>query len=105
MKSNLFIVVEGTDGTGKSSISQELAKCLNAKYYRCPPKIIIPLRKFADGSPYLFRYLYYLIGNFIAQHEIRSLLKHSSVICDWYVFSTIAYHSILLNKKYGYQIY
>jgi len=60
---------------------------------------MMPLRKCADGAPYLFRYLYYLIGNFIAQKEIRSFLKKTTVICDWYVFSTIAYHSVLLNKN------
>lgn len=92
-------MVEGVDGTGKSSISKELARRLGARYYRCPPKLILPIRRLADSSPYLFRYLYYLVGNYIAQYEIKSLLKNTSVVCDWYVFSTIAYHSVLLRMR------
>lgn len=99
MISNIFIVLEGIDGSGKSSISKELSTRLGAQYYRCPPRILLPLRKIADNSPYFIRYLYYLLGNFIAQREIRALLNRSSVVCDWYVFSTIAYHSVLLNKQ------
>ncbi len=33
MDEHLFIVVEGIDGTGKSSVSKELAKRLDAKYF------------------------------------------------------------------------
>jgi dTMP kinase len=99
MSGNIFIVLEGIDGSGKSSVSKELALHTDALYYRCPPRILTPLRNTADSSPYYTRYLYYLIGNYIAQREIRKLLTHTGVVCDWYVYSTIAYHSVLLNKQ------
>lgn len=99
MSKNYFIVVEGIDGTGKTSVAKELAQRLNGKYYTCPPKIILPFRKIADKSPYKLRYIYYLLGNYIAQLEIKSLLKHTTVVCDWYIFSTVAYHSVLLKRQ------
>jgi dTMP kinase len=99
MDKNLFIVVEGIDGAGKTSVAKELAEQLDGKYYKCPPRIILPLRKVADKSPYRLRYFYYLVGNYIAQSEIKSILKHTVVVCDWYIFSTIAYHSVLLKRS------
>ena len=71
---------------------------MDCVYYRCPPKVLIPFRKIADKSPYVFRYLYYLIGNYVAQWELRKILKYKSVVCDWYVYSTVAYHSVLLKR-------
>lgn len=82
MTGNMFIVLEGIDGTGKSTISKELATRLGAQYYRCPRRILMPLRKITDICPYFIKYLYYLLGNYIAQKEIRALHKQSSVVCD-----------------------
>lgn len=35
----------------------------------------------------------------LSSKEIRELLKTKHVVCDWYVYSTIACHSILLGKE------
>lgn len=94
-----FIVFEGIDGSGKSTLAQRTARALNAIYYQSPPEIIRPLRQHADAAGGYIRYSYYLFGNYIASAEINELLKYSDVVCDWYVYSTIVYHSVLLNTK------
>ena len=94
-----FILFEGIDGSGKTSLAKELAKRINGTYYYNPPEIIRHLRSYADNSNPEIRFQYYLLGNYIADMEIRELLQKNHVVCDWYVFSTIAYHEILLNRK------
>ncbi len=96
---NKFILFEGTDGSGKTSLAKKMAESTGSIYYYNPPEVLRSLRNFADESLPHIRYQYYLLGNHIAAEEIKELLKTGHVICDWYIFSTIAYHSILLNKE------
>ena len=37
MTGNRFIVIEGLDATGKSTLVNKLAKCLDATLLACPP--------------------------------------------------------------------
>ncbi len=94
-----FIVFEGVDGSGKTTIAKALAERIGAHYYYNPPAVLRPFRTYADASSPKIRFRYCSLGNRIASLHIRWLLRTRPVVCDWYVFSTIAYHSVLLGVK------
>jgi thymidylate kinase len=43
--------------------------------------------------------MYFLLGNFITSEEVGRLLETQDVIVDKYIYSTIAYHSVLLDRE------
>jgi len=98
-----FILFEGVDGSGKSTLAKGLAEKINGVYYHSPPKILEPLRVFANKSVPEVRLHYFLLGNVIASEEIKELLKASHVVCDKYIFSTLAFHQVLLGRKLPWQ--
>lgn len=103
MKRKVFIVVEGIDGTGKTTVSRRLAEKLPAFYYSTPPEEFSEMRKWIDREVTTIetRYIFYLTALVLAGNEIRELLKSGSVVCDRYVLSTTAYHLALgLPLKY-----
>lgn len=105
---NTFIVIEGIDGVGKTTIAKNLAQALGAVYYPTPPETLVHfkrelhdgtitnLRHFVDqlGNNEI-RFFYYLIGVLYASQDIKELLKSNSVVCDRYISSTLAYHYAL----------
>lgn len=91
-----LIVFEGCDGSGKSSCAIELAKQINGIYYKTPPKIFENLRESIEQKKdYNLRFYYYLSGTIYAANEIAEILKYNHVVCDRYIYSTIAYHRAL----------
>lgn len=101
-----FIVIEGIDGVGKTTIATQLCESLGYKYYKTPPAIIESfnsplnescqsLRGFVDKLAYISpqaRYLFYLFGLVVASKEIEEILCNYHVVCDRYMASTLAYH-------------
>lgn len=95
---NVFVVIEGLDGVGKSSVVRELANRMTMEgvtstAQRCP------VGDYQLAEPYLrrecdtdARYLFYLSGAKHSSDFARKLLTKSSVIFDRYVYSTLAYH-------------
>lgn len=93
-------VFEGVDGTGKTSLAKSFAKKINGEYYKGIPKIFRPLKNFVDRKlPPQIRYKFYLLGNKIMYRELKSLLKDKNVVVDQYVYCTVAFHTVSLNKK------
>ena len=98
---NLFLVVDGLDGVGKSTVVQLLSERLGAITYKTPPKIFRLLKKIISLKNPKFRFWFYLISLIWASIEIRILKKCHSVICDRYICTTIAYHrSIGINMSF-----
>ncbi|XP_060085838.1 UMP-CMP kinase 2, mitochondrial-like [Ylistrum balloti] len=86
-----FIVVEGMDATGKTTLTKILGDRLSAVRLYTPPPPIEELRKVFDRLPELVRRAYYSIGNYIVAMEISKECKEHAVIMDRYWHSTAAY--------------
>lgn len=83
-----LIVLEGFDGSGKTSFSYILAKRLNAIRWCSPPKSIKHLRPYFNDKKQ-FREAFYVIGNYICAFEISKFLQRKPVVLDRYWISTI----------------
>lgn len=93
-----FIVIEGIDGSGKSSIAKLLSQRLthNGEDTIC---IKSPIGDFQNWSDFinnsckpLSHYLFYLAGMVHTSEFVEKALINTHVICDRYIFSTQAYH-------------
>ncbi|MCP8970940.1 dTMP kinase [Ectobacillus ponti] len=95
-----FIVIEGVDGTGKSTTAHLLAAKLGAVYYQTPPAMFKEVRSvFRNMDNAWGNFYFYLSTLAVAAREIQTLLSNSDVICDRYSFSTQAYHEISLQQS------
>jgi hypothetical protein len=64
------VVVEGLDGTGKSTLVASLAASLRAHAARTPPASLTPLRALFDAMPAPVTRAFYTCGNYVAAHEM-----------------------------------
>lgn len=94
-KKSVFIVLEGLDGSGKSTTARLLAKELNAHCMATPTAKVRGFREDLiesfEGSQEAAQ-LFYLATVFDASKRIQKLLKQGqSVVLDRYFLSTQAY--------------
>lgn len=93
----MLIAIEGADGTGKSTLTKTLAKCIQAVPYATPPQKYLNFRERVDkdASPQA-HYAFYRDGIFDASQEISVLLQQNkTVVTDRYWLSTYTYHRIM----------
>jgi UMP-CMP kinase 2 len=88
---NPVIVIEGLDGTGKSTLCHKLASSLNGTLLRTPPPCIAHLRSTFDDHPHLIRRAFYSAGNYIAAQEIMEKSVLGPVVVDRFWHSSAAY--------------
>ena len=95
-----FIVIEGLDATGKSTLVAELAESLNATLLQCPPRLEAPefidgdLRSYFDNRPSAQRRAYYRASNLIASEQAEGALQKGHVVMDRYWTSTVAFAAL-----------
>ena len=95
-----FIVIEGLDATGKSTLVEKLAKRLNATLLKCPPRLEAPelsdadLRSYFDARPPAQRRAYYRAANLIASEQAERALQNGHVVMDRYWTSTVAFAAL-----------
>ena len=95
-----FIVIEGLDATGKSTLVDKLVKSLKATQLKCPPQINAPelsnedLRDYFDSKPSQRRRAYYRTANLIASEQAEGALEKGYVVTDRYWTSTVAFAAL-----------
>lgn len=93
-----FIVLEGLDGTGKSTVASALvaqlvAEGIPAEALHTPSDgFRLSARYVNDNCNPAVRFLFYLAAVLDASDYIRSRRQSAVVVCDRYYFSTLAYH-------------
>jgi len=91
----VFIVFEGLNGSGKSSLAKALALSLRGQYIATPPKEIAPFRAIMDEASLTAHFFYYMLGNILISDELKKSKPTDIIICDRYVDSTLARHAVL----------
>ena len=92
-----FVVVEGLDGVGKTTLAKFLQDKLGYIYMYSLPQRFIDLRHelLASANGHV-QFLYYLSGVVAVQDELREHLKQGNrVVMDRYIYTTLAYHQAL----------
>lgn len=102
MKSNSIqegrlVVIEGVDGTGKTTIAKLVATRLGYTYVYCPPPIMAAIRREVEQlRDFNARFYYYLACGMVLQPALEELLREGqSVVVDRYIYSTFAMHRAL----------
>lgn len=94
---NKFIVIEGLDATGKSTLVENLSKALSAVKLSCPPEIFAPsllegpIRPRFDSLSPIQRRAYYRFSNLVASEMACMHLLEKDVVMDRYWTSTAAF--------------
>lgn len=90
---NLFIVLEGLSGSGKTTIGRIVAEKIKAEFYQTPPSLFSSIRDAIDKkADRLSRFLFYLAGVMQASSEISAILERKPVVCDRYFLTTLCFH-------------
>lgn len=90
-----FIVVEGFDGSGKSTIAHWLAEHMGYQYHKTPMGMFAELRSHFDREDVDFqqRYCFYAADCMRASLYIQEqMAQGQKIVLDRYYYSTIAYH-------------
>ncbi|XP_078482818.1 UMP-CMP kinase 2, mitochondrial-like [Ciona intestinalis] len=95
-----IIVIEGLDATGKSTLTENLAKRLNGCARKSPLDYVMHLRKTFDSHFQLLRRAYYAIGNYAFAAQVAHDAQSGPVVCDRFWHSTAAY-AIATDVKVG----
>lgn len=105
---NKLIVFEGIDGVGKTTLSRLLCKKLiengiaAVRYEDIEEKGsgFNQIKDFVKTHvPIDASLLFYMASAIYKSGKIEDLLKHAWVICDRYVYSTLAYHTVRNASK------
>jgi thymidylate kinase len=87
-----FLVIEGCNGVGKSTIVEYLRGRVGASSFHYPPEFVsfrreVQLDKCVGPLP---RFVYYLAATMHLSDLVRAQLTHSHVICDRYLASPLS---------------
>jgi len=102
MKRNGFYVIEGDNGTGKTTTLTRLSSSLDIFPIATPTKRYKALREIIHeiGNNNI-SFLFYMLGNYDAELVIRKKLKNQSVVCDRYVVSTFV--DFMIREELGFE--
>jgi len=95
-----FIVYEGLDACGKTTLSSLYAKDSNLVVHAAVVEEAEQLRGVIDSyESKESAFLFFLMNNFLKSHDVSKALKSGDVILDRYIFSTLAYQTIMLGEE------
>lgn len=87
-----FLVIEGCNGVGKSTITEYLSASLGASTFHYPPEFVSFRRDvhLDESVAPLPRVAYYLAATLHLSDLVRGQLKQSHVVCDRYLASPLS---------------
>lgn len=92
MNKKFIIEIEGVDGSGKTSLVQNLAKSLNGAAVKTPSSSLSAIRPLWDHRGGILARAFYFITNYILEYEIQSgIISEDIIIIDRWYASTLAY--------------
>jgi dTMP kinase len=93
------ILLEGLDGAGKSTLAKKMAKKYGYHEIEAVPEELKPLRKMVEdtNSPSA-TFFFFALSNLL-QGQRTPAKNEKGLIIDRSLYSTLAYHSILLPEK------
>jgi len=93
----MFLVIEGADGCGKTTLCAVLAERLGATTYTTPPRKYLLMKEQVDKSASdEEHYRFYRDGIYDASNEITEMLRNGGkVISDRYWLTTYTYHQVM----------
>lgn len=104
----MFVVLEGIDGSGKTTVCSALSEKLSERGYRVavteePTELIRPLlsggMEIKDPAAL---FLLFTADRMEHQERIKKLLSSNDIVlCDRYLLSSFAYQGVLISQKYG----
>lgn len=94
-----FIVIEGLDGAGKTTLAENLCKEFNIGLNYAVPDFLKEIRKTISKtkSP-VATFKFFSLCNILRSSEFRNKTKKQIIISDRYLFSTISYHQEMLKQ-------
>ena len=96
---NKFIVFEGLDACGKTTLSSLYAKEMNTVVHDAIIAEASDLRKVIDSyESKECAFLFFLLNNLLKSDEVSKKLKNENIILDRFIFSTLAYQTIMLGE-------
>jgi len=103
LKKNKFIVIEGIDGSGKTTVCKLLSQKINGLFYKTPSLPFSDFREDIDRYVNIqSRFYFYLSSVIHASSEIDNLLNQNHVVCDRYILSTLCYHRAADSSFYSF---
>src|SRR3989338_3720771 len=104
--SNKFVVIEGSDGAGKSTLCAKVSDALPYRLVKTPTQDYLQRRAFFDesGRNPLSRFFFYCAGVHESSAEIKALLEHENVVADRYLQSLQIYHEVLTGRDLSHVI-
>ncbi|PYS83437.1 MAG: hypothetical protein DMF70_06610 [Acidobacteria bacterium] len=87
-----FLVIEGCNGVGKSTIAKYLSARTGASTFHYPPEFVSFRRdvRLDECVAPLPRLVYYLAATLHLSDLVRAQLKQSHVVCDRYLVSPLS---------------
>lgn len=96
---NVFVVLEGLSGSGKTTIGEILSEKIDGVFYKTPAAIFRSARDLIDREADITaRFLFYLGGIVQSSVEISKIQEQKSVVCDRFILTTLCYHRALGAK-------
>ncbi|KKP81204.1 MAG: hypothetical protein UR81_C0004G0006 [Candidatus Levybacteria bacterium GW2011_GWB1_35_5] len=94
MRNERFFAVEGLDGVGKSTTVGALGE-RGYTVLTTPTELFKKIRPMFENRDVRVRFFYYLFGVMHAGHQAHGLQRHTDVISDRYLLTTLAAHEAM----------